>query len=391
MRHFSAAERRARLAVRHRLAPEAGAGGVVDAVRSVVGLHASDPPSVFLAARARVPGARPEDVERALYEERSLVRMTGMRRTLFVVPLELVPVLQAACTDKIAAQERRRLVRLIEAGGVASDGARWVARVERDTLAAIEERGEAAGAELSEAVPALRERTRFGEGRRWETTTAVTGRLLVVLAAEGKVVRGRPRGTWISGQYRWTPAAAWLGRKFEPVPSEQAEADLARRWLHAYGPAPAADLKWWAGWTGAQVQRALTTVGAIEVSLDGAPGVALPDDLDTVAGSEPWAALLPPLDSTVMGWAERAWFLGEHAALLFDRNGNAGPTIWWDGRVAGGWGRRRDGEIGVRLLEDVGAEAEAAVAAEAERLAAWLGPVQFTPRFRTPLERELAD
>ena len=52
--------------------------------------------------------------------------------------------------------------------------------------------------------------------------------------------------------------------------------------------------------------------------------------------------------------------------------------------------QRRDGDVAYRLLEDVGAGAERAVAAEAERLASWLGDVRVTPRFRTPLERELS-
>ena len=76
-------------------------------------------------------------------------------------------------------------------------------------------------------------------------------------------------------------------------------------------------------------------------------------------------------------------------ASLFDRNGNAGPTVWWGGRVVGGWAQRTSGEIVHRLLEDVGAEADAAVAAEAASLGDWLGDVRITPRFRTPLEREL--
>ena len=63
--------------------------------------------------------------------------------------------------------------------------------------------------------------------------------------------------------------------------------------------------------------------------------------------------------------------------------------MWWEGRVVGGWAQRKDGEVVVRLLEDVGGEAAAAVAAEAARLQEWLGPVRVTPRFRTPLEREL--
>jgi hypothetical protein len=57
----------------------------------------------------------------------------------------------------------------------------------------------------------------------------------------------------------------------------------------------------------------------------------------------------------------------------------------------GGWAQRKDGEIAVRLLEDVGAEAAAAIAAEAQRLREWIGPgTTVTPRFRTPLERELS-
>ena len=54
----------------------------------------------------------------------------------------------------------------------------------------------------------------------------------------------------------------------------------------------------------------------------------------------PWVALLPGLDSTVMGWKERAWFLGGHQHALFDVNGNAGPTVWCNGRIVGGWAHR---------------------------------------------------
>jgi hypothetical protein len=100
--------------------------------------------------------------------------------------------------------------------------------------------------------------------------------------------------------------------------------------------------------------------------------------------------LLPALDPTVMGWSERAWYLGDHRAALFDRSGNAGPTVWCDGRVVGGWAQRRDGEIVFRLLEDVGADAAESVENGAARLQVWLGSARFTPRFRTPLERELA-
>jgi hypothetical protein len=56
----------------------------------------------------------------------------------------------------------------------------------------------------------------------------------------------------------------------------------------------------------------------------------------------------------------------------------------------GGWAQRPAGEIVFRLLEDAGSAAAAAIGVEAESLRAWLGPTRVTPRFRTPLERDLS-
>lgn len=167
-----------------------------------------------------------------------------------------------------------------------------------------------------------------------------------------------------------------------------------RRWLTACGPATEDDLKWWTGWRVTEVRRALTAIGAEAVSLDEGTGYVVSGDTGPVAGpAEPWAALLPALDPTAMGWQQRDWYLApELRPMLFDRSGNVGPTVWWNGRVVGGWAQRADGEIVWRILDDegLGREAESAIAAEAERLASWVGTARITPRFRTPLERELS-
>jgi hypothetical protein len=175
------------------------------------------------------------------------------------------------------------------------------------------------------------------------------------------------------------------------IEPEAARAELARRWLGAFGPGTLEDLKWWTGWTLTATRRTLEAVEAVPVALEGddAVGYVLPDDVAPVPAVKPAAALLPALDPTAMGWSRRGWYLGPHAAQLFDRSGNIGPTIWWDGRIVGSWGQRTTGEIATALLEDVGAAATKSVAAEAERLQAWLGAVRVTPRFPTPVERSL--
>jgi hypothetical protein len=182
--------------------------------------------------------------------------------------------------------------------------------------------------------------------------------------------------------------ATWMPRGVPDVPADEARAELARRWLRSFGPATTDDLKWWAGWTVAQTKAALAAVAAVEVELDAGPGWVLPDDVASTPTGR-WVALLPSLDPTIMGWRDRDWYLGEHGPALFDSNGNAGPTVWVDGRVVGGWVHRSDGRIAVELLEKVGRDARRSVDRAAAELERWLGDVRVTPRFPTPLQTGL--
>ena len=202
-------------------------------------------------------------------------------------------------------------------------------------------------------------------------------------------MRAQPRGSWVSSQYRWAPMDRWLGKPIPTITVAEGQVEVIRRWLARFGPGTEADIRWWTGWTAREVRAALATIGAVEVDLEGVRGYVLPDDLETTPKPKPWVALLPPLDPTTMGWQARDWYLGAHKELLFDRNGNAGPTIWVNGRIAGGWAMRSSGEVVTRLLEDVGRAASRAVDAEAARLAAWIGHAPAMARFPTPLAKEL--
>jgi hypothetical protein len=388
----SVAERRARLARRHLLAPPARAETAAGVAEALIALHSTDPASVYLAAWARsAAGHRAigrAAIERALYEDAELVRMLGMRRTMFVVPAGLAPVIQAACTDQIAERMRAGLIRDLAAAGVGPDTGPWLDEVGDATVKALTARGTATGAELARDEPRLRTRLVYAEGKSYGGTANITSRVLMLLSAQHHIARGRPRGGWTSSQNEWAPAEPWPAGA--AVTAADARAELARRWLLAFGPAPASDLQWWAGWTAGQVKAALARLATVEVDLGGVRGVVLAGDEEPAPAAEPWAALLPALDPTAMGWRGRGWYLGEHAPALFDRSGNIGPTVWWDGRIVGGWAQRATSEIVFRLLEDAGAEAVTAVTAEAADLRAWLGATRVIPRFRTPLERDLS-
>ncbi|MGW4868058.1 winged helix DNA-binding domain-containing protein [Streptomyces chartreusis] len=391
VRYIGTAERRARLGLRHRLTGATRAEDPAQVADSLVALHGTDPATVYLAVGARLadPSKTVAETERALYEDRTLVRMHGMRHTVFVFPTELTAVVHASTGLAVAARERASLIKSMAKAG-APDAA-WLAEVEESTLTALARRGQATAAELAQDEPRLRERFVYAAGKSYEGVHTVSTRLLRVLGVEGKVVRGRPLGSWTSSQFRWAVAP-----EHPELDAAAAQAELLRRWLTVCGPATEADLKWWTGWKVTEVRRALTAIGAEAVSVDEGTGYVVQGDAGPVDGpAEPWAALLPGLDPTAMGWQQRDWYLApELRPSLFDGSGNVGPTVWWNGRVVGGWAQRGDGEIVWRLLADLGSEerhaAETAVAAQAERLRGWVGAARVTPRFRTPLEKELS-
>lgn len=413
--------RRRRLIARHRL--DGSATSMTEVARDLVAIHSSDPVTPFLAGRARIAGASLGDMEHELYRHRSLWRLHAMRRTLWLVPTGLGDRFLAAVTAKIAGSERRRLINAMVTGGsdrTANTGQPGRSGSDMSEISDMLDDFETSVTSLLVAANGdglttseLRERvegfdlTYTGGGGKWSAETPVASRLLLILAMNGNPVRGRPAGTWRSGQYRWFDRQAWFGP--EPEPDADSGVDelpaawLARRWLERFGPAPASDLQWWTGWTKTETTKALTTVGAVAVRTDdGEAWLAPADDpggeaiglaaTDTLVDPTT-VVLLPGLDPTAMGWKDRAWYLtGDHGSdlRLFDRNGNIGPTIWSGGRVVGAWAQRGDGEIRTHLLTEVGSDCRSAVEAEASRLGDWLGDERITIRFPTPLSRSLS-
>lgn len=389
MRSVDVAERRARLGVRHSLA--SSATDALGATSSMVCLHSSDPTTVFLSLWARVASIDTKEIEEEIYEKRTLVRIYGMRRTLWLVPRDDVALVANSSTRTIASRERKRTIKLLEDTGFAEDGAAWLDEVSPLVLAAIDESGAVLTRHLSSSIPELEGKlTMYNKSGQVMGTTGVASRAILQLSFESRLVRAQPAGSWISGQYRWATMQNWLGHEIEEIPVATASAGIVAKLLLAFGPVTESDVKWWTGWPVTQVRRALEAVGAVEVGVDGQVGYLLADDLDPVANPNSWVALLPSLDPTAMGWKERDWYLGSYGPRLFDRNGNAGPTVWVDGRIVGGWAQRPDGEVVYELFEEVGADASAAIEDRVAALSTWLGDTTITPRFRSPHDRSLS-
>jgi hypothetical protein len=296
--------------------------------------------------------------------------------------------MHAAATRRLVGPEHRRTAKLLAENGVEDPDA-WLADARQQVLDALHEHGPLTARSLGTKVPALTRKIVMAPGKKWSASVSAHTRVLLNLGFEGQIVRTRPTGTWINGAYTYAAMDAWLDGGLADLTEREAAEGLAARWLRAFGPATAADLQWWTGWTVATTKAALADSGAVEVLVDGGPAFVAPGDEEPVPPGEPWVALLPGLDPTTMGWKQRGWYLPDACAGTFDRMGNAGPTVWVDGQVVGGWVQAPDGEVRTRLLVDVGAERRAEVEARAADLAALLGDTRFTVRFPSPLSTAL--
>jgi hypothetical protein len=385
MRSITVDERRARLARRHFLLEPAESAEEV--VADLVGLHTTDPATPYLSLWARLTGFAVSDLDAEVYRRRTLVKHLAMRRTLWTVRAADLPLIQVGASDRVAANERRRLAGDAQRAGVTPDGEKWLDTACAAVLRHLAEHGAASAKELRMALPELTGRYHYAPGRRWGGQTPLAPRVLTVLSAQGDIVRGPNDGGWRVARPRWEPMAHWLPALPGRPQPEIARAELVRRWLRTFGPATITDISWWFGSTLGWAREALQDVEAVEVDIDGAAGFVLPDDVEAEPAVEPWCALLPGLDITTMGWVDRDWYIGDHRDRIFDRSGNAGPTAWWDGRVVGGWTQDADGRIVVQPLEQLSHDAVRALRQRADDLTAWLDGVRVNPRFPSPLSK----
>lgn len=280
------------------------------------GLHATSPTTPYLSLFARLNNFSISDLDEELYVKRTMGRLRCVRKTVYIFPVEFMPVAYMA-TKRVM-------------GTHTMDFCRYMGVADGD----YEELSKRA-LELLKAGPmtTLQLRKALGTGLHVSS-------VLNVMCDEAVLARGKPVG-WRSNQYAYYPFEDYYpGVRLDSVPERDAIIKLIKRYLSVFGPVTEDDIAWWTGLNKKDVREALEGLGE-DVAAEGNMAILGPD-LDTlIKAKKPRGRvvnLLPSLDPYLMGYKERDRYLDkEFNGYVFDRGGNATSTIVVDGRVAGVW------------------------------------------------------
>ncbi|MBC6462693.1 winged helix DNA-binding domain-containing protein [Actinomadura sp. HBU206391] len=308
----------------------AGRSGVADVVTATAGIYGTAP-TCYLSCAARLGDFRLGHLDEELYVKRGLVRLRCMRGGMsYIEPLDLLPAL-FACTGEAPEKTVKRT-------------AKWTGLTEAEILAFADRIEAAMAGRPPVTVRQIRELLAAdlpGDGSALQMTVALLGRT-------GRIVRSEVRGSWRSDNYAYALWTDWLGTPLDPIEPAAARVELARRYLRAFGPATANDLKWWTGWTKRDTATALADLGdeIVAVSLEGADAWATADELDRLTGTDAdegrGVRLLPVWDAYFMGYATspagRVRQVDEaDYTRVYDKSGNGTSTVIVDGMAAGIW------------------------------------------------------
>jgi len=325
------------------------AAGVVQAVRSVVGLQATDVTTPHLSLFARVKDFEKEHLDWELYERKSLGRVECMRSTLFIVPKEILPVVYQVYKGGlsegflrvwgISLQEYEELSHLI------------LEALKGRTLTATQIKG---------LLPAHVQRALSRRVGKNIVRLTNVNLVLILLLNQGILLSMKGRGTWKPiGPNYYVRFADWFpGVNLNEVSREEARIRLVKLYLQSYGPATEKDVGWWTGFSMKEVERLLASLEneMVEVEISGLDSrfIMLKSDFAELEPFKPIrrtiVSLLPYEDSYVKGYRERERIVSQEIHGKVYLHGEAQPTILVNGQILGTWRfKEHQGEVTIHL------------------------------------------
>lgn len=343
---------------RHHLDRRTPLHGLAAAAGDAGGIQTQLASAARLGLWCRVEGLTPGVVDRALWEEKSLVKTWAMRGALHLLPSRDLPLFLGGLRREGLLREKQWMSRY----GLREEDFPRMSRAVAEALTS----GPLTRKELANAVTGL-----VGEwGRPW--IEHAYGGVVTLACLEGHVCFGPDRGREVT----FVRTDEWLP-SLEEIPEGEAETELLRRYLRGFGPATPQDFAAWSGMRVGAVQHIWKRLGEelAQVSLRGREASLLVEDAEGLTRAPkgpPSVRLLPHFDAFLLGHKDKRHLVpSAHHTRVYRKAGWISPTVLVEGRVVGTWeAKRRTHEVDLTVapFDALTSDVEEALAREAVAL-----------------------
>ncbi len=296
---------------------------ILEVVDDIIGLHATDPLSPYLALYARMKDFKRQKLDEAWDGKKLLGKVRFVRKTVYVLPKKTIPAAFAAMRSMLLPRAEVYLAHL----GLTQEEYR---RHCRQILPLFKGRGLTAKEVKAEL----------------ESVKHISP-LLNLMCDQGLLIRGLQRSGWLSNLHVYHAMKDYFpDLDLDNIEEAAARRFIVQRYLKAFGPVTVDDISWWTSFRKGEVKQILQQsedeVCEAEIHKQKRAFWMLKADRARMESYEEdiveEVSLLPLLDPYLMGYKDRSRYLQpEYLPYVYDRGGNATSTILVNGQVKGVW------------------------------------------------------
>ncbi len=323
------------------LTPESRINDITQIARNIGGLHATSQTTTYLSTFFRSTNLSKKDFEDEIYEKKNLGKIRCMRKSVFIQPKELIPIIYLATKKQYAKRHEDYLKNL--------------------------------GVSLEEYDKSAAEIRKILSGRILSTTDIKkevlskehTTHFIALMCDQLDIIRNKPLKSWRDKRHSYSLFEEYFpDLSFEDISEEESMKFIVKHYLKCLGPATETDIVWWTGFNKTQTRKILfefeDELEKIQIEGSEKEFYILSEDLKKLKQlqqrDENLVNLLSDLDPYLMGHKDRERLVKEeHYNYMFDRSGNATSCILLNGKVVGIWDfvSSKEPKIKIFFLEEL--------------------------------------
>ncbi|MFX1268176.1 MAG: DNA glycosylase AlkZ-like family protein [Promethearchaeota archaeon] len=289
----------------------------------ICGLHATGTMEPYLTLFARTPDFKKEELENELYIKKTLGRIRGIRKTLFIHTKKMIPIIHSATKNLI----EKLFEKYLNYRGISSKDYKKLSREIMNLLS----QKEMSTSEIKKTLNSQKD----------------IGAIISIMCDKMAIIRTKPIKSWKDRRIRYASFKDYFPEiNIHNYNEEEALKILVKKYLVSYGPSTENDIVWWTGIIKSKIRRALDQfrdeIANIKISPLNHNFLIMQTDIEKLNNltltRENSINFLPQLDPYLMGYKDRKRYIEiNNYDYVFDRSGNITSTIVLDGKIIGVW------------------------------------------------------